>query len=108
MSLAVPCPCCGALLDAADPAALVHVVTPQGRRILERMLAGNGGPVASESLIDACYGHRPDGGPLNAKRVIQALICQNNARLRPYGWRIRGRLGRGSAGYVLQALAAVA
>lgn len=106
MTEGVPCPCCGRPVDATEnPEALIHILSPTGGVILRRILKANGGPVATEALIAACYDHRPDGGPLDALDSLSAIISQNNRKLRRYGWRIRGRLGRASRGYALETLA---
>ncbi len=46
--------------------------------------------ISMEALIDACYGDDPNGGPLEAAKVIAVRINQMNKRvLVSYGLKIR-------------------
>lgn len=47
---------------------------PLAKRVLVALDAANGGLVTVDELIDAAYGDREDGGPLNATCIVRATI----------------------------------
>lgn len=90
------CPCCGAESTAQIPpsalAAYIHV-TPVQRRVLNVLVRHFGKEVPSETIIDAAYFDREDGGPKDGRNSITVIIHRLRKRLLPYGYTIRGFWG---------------
>jgi hypothetical protein len=99
------CPCCGGAIAATpvareDLAGLVDSDSEVFAAIVRRLAWRPGQLVATRQLIEAAWGHDPEGGPLHADRVIRQTIMRHRHRLEPLGWRLKGALGAGG-GYRL-------
>jgi hypothetical protein len=93
----IPCPCCRGkgLVPAAEGARL----TPQQCRIYEALAKR---PHTNLELQAAMYGDRPDG-PDNGNIIVNVMVKDMKARLRPLGLTIRSSGGQG-ARYRLEAI----
>lgn len=61
------------------------------RRIVGTLALAHGDLVTRKELIEAVYGDKEDGGPLDAEPSIKVIIHH----LRREGWPIRSHWGRG-------------
>lgn len=69
--------------------------------ILEALVVGRHRFTPMTALIDAVYGRRPDGGPLDPSKIIRVVISRMRPRLFTLGWTVELRWG---VGYRLQRL----
>lgn len=66
-----------------------ELISANGRRLLGALASGE--PVSVPDLVDAVYGHRPDGGPNWAESSVRVLIWRTQKNL---GGRIRIETGK--------------
>jgi len=59
------------------------------RRVLTRLMIGNGGTVSKAAIVDDLYGDLVDGGPLAAEKVVESHISKLRKRIKPRGWTVR-------------------
>lgn len=60
-------------------------------RIVEALAAGRHRLTPIETLVDAVYGDRPDGGPLNAANCLKVRISYLRPKLASFGWGIENK-----------------
>ena len=96
------CPACGGHIGEAAPIETVReAVTAPVKKVIFDMLARRvGRAVLKDSIIDAVYGNRADGGPETASTTIQVQVCQLRRIIEPFGWTISN--SRGGAGELAQ------
>jgi hypothetical protein len=101
------CPCCGQPIGERE-VALARIkgapFGPVGRRIAEALGRHTGEWRTASQLADEVYADDPDGGPINAAKSIQAIICISlRAALRRAGLELESYPSR-SGGYRLTVL----
>lgn len=69
----------------------VTTLTRVETRIVEALAAGRHRLTPIEVLIDAVYGDRPDGGPLNAAGCLKVRITSLRPKLASSGWTIENK-----------------
>ena len=94
------CPHCGKPLDgkfnsSTYPAFTSLRFTPSQRVLLDTLLPYIGQWIANSVILDKLYGHRSDGGPLNARGTLRSLVFQSNQRLEGTGYKIESQSGKG-------------
>lgn len=91
------CPNCGYRHANVDYAPeLADVTMPKREReVILRLSQARGSIVHPETLADFMYGDEFDGGPENARAVIQTHICKARQRIKPLGWTIFAERFRG-------------
>lgn len=84
------CAHCGTILndDHFGAELLAMRITPKQARILRRLIKAQGAVVHLEQLVHAAYGHRVDGGPLNAEASTKHGVYVLKHRVRLLGWDI--------------------
>lgn len=85
------CPNCGFKHHDTGYAEELLDITLQNtpRRILTRLMLGNGATVSKAVIVEELYGDRPDGGPDTAEKVVESHISKLRKRIKPRGWTIR-------------------
>lgn len=61
--------------------------------ILEALISGRHRFTPMSALVDAVYGNRPDGGPLDPSKIIRVVISRMRPRLFTLGWTVELRWG---------------
>ena len=83
------CPNCGFPLAAAGPYGpddLNLRLSPQERKVLSRLIQARGGRVDMPQLVEAVYGHQPDGGPDRAHAIVKVRVSTLRSALDGTGW----------------------
>lgn len=88
------------LSDAAVLPPLGLFTHARHDRVILRHLMDTGTWVSTQEMAEVIWGHREDGGPLNARDSVAVLVGALRKRLRP-GFHIESMMGRGSFGYRL-------
>lgn len=85
------CPCCGGDMPAVVPTtALSAIPMPDSERaILDLAVAAYPRAVPTASIVNAIWGRRADGGPLDTDNGIGVRVHRLNKKLRPVGWSVR-------------------
>ena len=91
------CPACGGYIGDAAPVEFVSDKLPRGHQerifgILSRRI---GRQVSKDTLIDAMYSERADGGPVYADNIVSIEINKLRSQIEGFGWTIVSK-GRGS------------
>jgi len=74
------------------------MLSPTQRAMIASLRSGH--PVPTDTLVDAVYGSRSDGGPDRAEHAIRTQIYKMRLRLRELGVEIETiGYGRGAIGY---------
>lgn len=91
------CPCCGGHLGEAAPLEFIrdHIAIGHQKRIFDRLSSRVGREFAKESLIDAMYGDRSDGGPMHAENIVSIEVGRLRKTLERFGWSLISK-GRGT------------
>ena len=71
------------------------------RRIFEAVLRAGDTRISTDDLVGVIYSDRSDGGPNWANSTVRRLVFEINKKLRPLGFRIHGKVGRSSSGYII-------
>ena len=87
------CPCCGQKISAMPPEILARVVSDKCAEIVTILAKSAGQFVSCEQVVRWVYRHDADGGPTNARTVINQVVSYNRPKMAAMGWRIEGRLG---------------
>ena len=87
------CPCCGQTIAAMPPEILARVVSDKCAELVTLLAKTAGTFVPCEQVVAWVYRHDPDGGPLNARTVINQIVSYNRPKMKAMGWNIEGRLG---------------
>lgn len=85
------CPTCGHdLPDGLVPveALIDAALTPQQLIMIDVMIRAYPRPVTVAALIGALWGDDPNGGPENARAVLQVQITHVRKIIRGHGWTI--------------------
>ena len=90
------CPCCGRPFDAEfTPDMLLDLpVTGMQKRILDALVDAWPRGLGNHALIDAMYWDDPEGGPLEAERVLKVHLFRLREKIEPMGWSTFKRQGR--------------
>lgn len=82
------CAHCNSVIDNAAFGAecLTVRVTPKQAKILRRLIAAQGTLLMLDELVDAAYGDRIDGGPLNARMTTKQGLYFLKHRVRSVGY----------------------
>jgi len=87
------CPCCGQSVEDLDIWPIVMKdggllvdgkyvrLTSHQRRIVERLLESRGIAVSREQIVEAMYGHDPNGGALTASKMVDVMVFQIRKRI---------------------------
>lgn len=96
------CPTCGGHLGEAAKIDDVRaaLTRPAWRTIFDLLARAPGRSVMRDTLIEALYGDRADGGPERADHVIKAHVSQLRRIIEPFGWTIT--VSRGGSGHLAQ------
>lgn len=99
------CPCCGAALDTVPYDALRELeIGPNERAVLTVLLDRYPRSVSRDTLVNAVWGDRPDGGPLSAYNILSVTHLKLRSKIEPLGWTI-SKSFRGRGMHRLKALA---
>ncbi len=84
------CPSCGQQTSERAPVESLSgaPLRRQQRIVVDALSAAYPRPVAIGTLIDAVYGHDPNGGPDIAGKAITSIIEHLRQKLPLYGWEI--------------------
>lgn len=96
------CPTCRRPMDAVPSVASLSeaVMDTHQRMIVAELAKAYPRSMTAETIADAIYRHRVDGGPESALQVVRVLISRLRRILPEYGWTISGgRGGRGNVGH---------
>lgn len=74
----------------------VHGLTANQRRLYETFARNFGRPLPVDRLIDAAWGHDPNGGPNNAPMAVRAAMRALRRKIAPHGLVIANATGRGN------------
>lgn len=81
----------------------------QQRILVDELAKAYPSPVKTVDLVDALYGHDPDGGPDHASHAVSAMIEHIRRRIAKYGWTIPPAMrGPGASGYRLAPIETIA
>ena len=94
------CPCCQQTVSGVSPKGLHDVfVTPQEKIVLTQLVEAYPRRVSRDHLIEALYGHRPDGGALHSSNILSILIRKIRNKINNHGWTIpNSKGGKGNYG----------
>jgi DNA-binding response OmpR family regulator len=84
MSARQLCPRCRAA-NASRPAIPVASLTPVQRRLIGALAASPGKVVPYSDIVDAVWGHDPEGGPLDAEGNVHVQLFLLRRRLAKAG-----------------------
>jgi hypothetical protein len=85
------CPCCGGDMPAVIPTtALSAIPMPDSERtILDLAIASYPRAVMTQTITNALWGLRADGGPMEPENGIGVRVHRLNKKIKPVGWRVR-------------------
>jgi hypothetical protein len=75
------------------PELLARVVSDKCAELVTLLAKHPGHFVDSDIIAAWMYRHEPDGGPLQAKQIINQVVSYNRPKMAAMGWKIEGRLG---------------
>lgn len=79
---------------------------PRQRILVNELAKAYPHAVKTRDLVDALYGHDPDGGPEIANHAVSSMIGHVRIHLRKVGWTIPpAKRGPGASGYRLEPIA---
>lgn len=91
VSLPIACPCCGQPIGRNLHAIIDGLRDNTVRFVMLAVLAERFGEwVRRPQLINLMYGHRVDGGPASAERILHVYAHELRRTLRPYELTIEG------------------
>jgi DNA-binding response OmpR family regulator len=93
------CPCCGQPVPPGQFQALRSVnLSPQQRAIVNALAAGQGEWVPTDRVVSALYADDPEGGAMEASRVVAVQVWRIKRILRAAGYMIESYHGGGRGG----------
>lgn len=92
------CPCCGGSMPSGpaprEELAGLAAGGAVSQSLVRRLARRPGHWVSTRELVEACYAHDPDGGPLSAAASIHITIMKLRPKLNCFGWTIEGSAGK--------------
>jgi len=93
---AITCPCCNG--RGTIEHNVFDILTPSERNIYTAIWKRKA--LTIHQLVEALYGHRPDGGPEFADKSIHVIVSRLNKKLKAKGYQQRVHADQRGAGAV--------
>lgn len=89
------CPCCGGEMESTPEVTLDAGLTPLELAIMTAMVSAYPRGLTRRQLANIVYSDDPNGGPDTAEKAMSVYLYYIRAKIKPLGWHVGGRSGRG-------------